>query len=65
MSRHSHVGYTGVYWSQQFHDLITMVFSIQRFSPVLWTLRGVRFQPSIPATSPRGHDAETQYSLLI
>jgi uncharacterized protein YbjT (DUF2867 family) len=29
----------------QFHDLIKTSFSIQRFSPVLWTLRGVRFQP--------------------
>jgi uncharacterized protein YbjT (DUF2867 family) len=29
----------------QFHDLIKTIFSIQRFSPVLWSLRGVRFQP--------------------
>ena len=29
----------------QFHDLIKAIFSVQRFSPVLWTLRGVRFQP--------------------
>jgi hypothetical protein len=29
----------------QFHDLIKTTFSIQRFSPVLRTLRGVRFQP--------------------
>jgi uncharacterized protein YbjT (DUF2867 family) len=29
----------------QFHELIETIFSIQRFSPVLWTLRGVRFQP--------------------
>jgi uncharacterized protein YbjT (DUF2867 family) len=29
----------------QFHDLIKVIFSIQRFSPLLWTLRGVRFQP--------------------
>lgn len=29
----------------QFHDLIKMTFSIQRFSPLLWTFRGVRFQP--------------------
>ena len=31
--------------STQFHDLIKTSFSIQRFSPVLWALRGVRFQP--------------------
>ena len=29
----------------QFHDLIERTFSVQRFSPVLWALRGVRFQP--------------------
>lgn len=29
----------------QFHDLIHTTFAIQRFSPMLWTLRGVRFQP--------------------
>lgn len=29
----------------QFHDLIKTIFVIQRFSPVVWTLRGVRFQP--------------------
>jgi uncharacterized protein YbjT (DUF2867 family) len=29
----------------QFHDLIEMSFTIQRFSPLLWTLKGVRFQP--------------------
>lgn len=29
----------------QFHDLIHTSFSIQRFSPVLCALRGVRFQP--------------------
>jgi uncharacterized protein YbjT (DUF2867 family) len=29
----------------QFHDLIKMTFSIQRFSPLLSTFRGVRFQP--------------------
>ena len=29
----------------QFHELIETIFSIQRFSPVLWTLRRVRFQP--------------------
>ncbi|MFL6085275.1 MAG: SDR family oxidoreductase [Mycobacterium sp.] len=40
----SGVGHT-VLRATQFHDLIEMSFSIQRFSPVLWTLRGVRFQP--------------------
>src|SRR5215208_5427795 len=40
----SGVGHT-VLRATQFHDLIKMTFSIQRFSPVLWTLRGVRFQP--------------------
>src|ERR1700754_4486554 len=29
----------------QFHDLIKMTFSIQRFSPLLCALRGVLFQP--------------------
>ena len=29
----------------QFHDLIKMIFSIQRFPPLLCALRGVRFQP--------------------
>jgi len=29
----------------QFHDLINTSFSIQRYSPVLWALRDVRFQP--------------------
>ncbi len=29
----------------QFHDLITTTFAIQRFSPVLWAARDVRFQP--------------------
>lgn len=29
----------------QFHDLIGAIFAVQRFSPVLWALRGVRFQP--------------------
>jgi len=29
----------------QFHDLIATIFSIQRYSPVLWALRDVRFQP--------------------
>jgi uncharacterized protein YbjT (DUF2867 family) len=40
----SGVGHT-VLRATQFHDLIEVTFSIQRFSPVLWTLRGVRFQP--------------------
>jgi uncharacterized protein YbjT (DUF2867 family) len=40
----SAVGHT-VLRATQFHDLIKVIFSIQRFSPVLWTLRGVRFQP--------------------
>jgi uncharacterized protein YbjT (DUF2867 family) len=38
------VGHT-ILRATQFHDLIKMSFSIQRFSPVLWTLRGVQFQP--------------------
>jgi uncharacterized protein YbjT (DUF2867 family) len=29
----------------QFHDLIETMFSVQRFSPVLVALKGVRFQP--------------------
>jgi uncharacterized protein YbjT (DUF2867 family) len=40
----STVGHT-VLRATQFHDLIKVIFSIQRFSPVVWTLRGVRFQP--------------------
>ena len=40
----SAVGHT-VLRATQFHDLIKVIFSIQRFSPLLWTLRGVRFQP--------------------
>ena len=40
----SGVGHT-VLRATQFHDLINTMFSIQRFSPLLWTLRGVRFQP--------------------
>ena len=40
----SGVGHT-VLRATQFHDLIKTIFSIQRFSPVLSTLRGVRFQP--------------------
>jgi uncharacterized protein YbjT (DUF2867 family) len=40
----SGVGHT-VLRATQFHDLINTIFSIQRFSPVLSTLRGVRFQP--------------------
>lgn len=40
----SGIGHT-VLRATQFHDLIAMTFSAQRFSPALWTLRGVRFQP--------------------
>jgi uncharacterized protein YbjT (DUF2867 family) len=40
----SGVGHT-VLRATQFHDVIKMSFSIQPFSPALWTLRGVRFQP--------------------
>ncbi|MFI5510403.1 SDR family oxidoreductase [Mycobacterium sp. NPDC051804] len=40
----SGVGYT-VLRATQFHDLITTSFAIQRYSPVMWALRGVRFQP--------------------
>jgi uncharacterized protein YbjT (DUF2867 family) len=40
----SGVGHT-VLRATQFHDLIKAIFSVQRFSPVLWTLRGVWFQP--------------------
>jgi uncharacterized protein YbjT (DUF2867 family) len=40
----SGVGHT-VLRATQFHDLIKTIFSIQRFSPALLTLRGVRFQP--------------------
>lgn len=40
----SGIGYT-ILRATQFHELIEKSFSVQRFSPVLWTLRGVRFQP--------------------
>ena len=40
----SGLGHT-VVRATQFHDLINAVFSVQRFSPVLLALRGVRFQP--------------------
>jgi uncharacterized protein YbjT (DUF2867 family) len=40
----SGVGHT-VLRATQFHDLIKVIFATQRFSPVLWALRGVRFQP--------------------
>jgi uncharacterized protein YbjT (DUF2867 family) len=40
----SGIGHT-VIRATQFHDLIKITFSLQRFSPVLWTLHGVRFQP--------------------
>ncbi|MCV7282721.1 NAD(P)H-binding protein [Mycolicibacterium flavescens] len=29
----------------QFHELLRTMFAVQRYSPVLWALRGVRFQP--------------------
>lgn len=38
------IGHT-VQRATQFHDLIRTSFTVQRYSPVLWTLRGVRFQP--------------------
>jgi uncharacterized protein YbjT (DUF2867 family) len=40
----SGIGHT-VLRATQFHDLIKMSFMIQRFSPLLCTLKGVRFQP--------------------
>lgn len=40
----SGVGHT-IQRATQFHDLILTSFTAQRYSPVLWTLRGVRFQP--------------------
>jgi uncharacterized protein YbjT (DUF2867 family) len=40
----SGVGHT-ILRATQFHDLIQVIFAVQRFSPVLWSLRGVRFQP--------------------
>jgi uncharacterized protein YbjT (DUF2867 family) len=40
----SGIGHT-VLRATQFHDLIETTFAIQRFSPVLWAVRGVRFQP--------------------
>jgi uncharacterized protein YbjT (DUF2867 family) len=40
----SGVGHT-VLRATQFHDLIKMSFTIQRFSPLLCTLKDVRFQP--------------------
>jgi uncharacterized protein YbjT (DUF2867 family) len=40
----SGVGHT-VLRATQFHDLVTATLSVQRFSPALWTLRDVRFQP--------------------
>ena len=40
----SGVGHT-VLRATQFHDLIKMSCSVQRYSPLLCTLRGVRFQP--------------------
>jgi uncharacterized protein YbjT (DUF2867 family) len=40
----SGVGHT-VLRATQFHDLVATIFSAQRFSPVLFALRGVDFQP--------------------
>lgn len=40
----SGIGHT-VLRATQFHNLIETTFAVQRFSPVLCTLRGVRFQP--------------------
>jgi uncharacterized protein YbjT (DUF2867 family) len=40
----SSLGHT-VLRATQFHELIEKIFTAQRFSPVLWTLGGVRFQP--------------------
>jgi uncharacterized protein YbjT (DUF2867 family) len=40
----SGVGHT-VLRATQFHDLIDRIFAIQRFSPALWAMRGVKFQP--------------------
>jgi uncharacterized protein YbjT (DUF2867 family) len=40
----SGIGHT-VLRATQFHDLVKMTFALQRFSPVLCTLRGARFQP--------------------
>lgn len=38
------IGHT-VLRATQFHNLIHTIFSVQRYSPLLWTLRRVRFQP--------------------
>jgi uncharacterized protein YbjT (DUF2867 family) len=40
----SGIGHT-VLRATQFHDLIKLTFSIQRFTPVLWAMRGAQFQP--------------------
>lgn len=40
----SGVGHT-ILRATQFHELIEKTFSVQRFSPLLWALRDVRFQP--------------------
>ncbi|MBU9763534.1 NAD-dependent epimerase/dehydratase family protein [Mycobacterium sp. TNTM28] len=40
----SGIGHT-ILRATQFHELIEKMFSAQRFSPVLWALRGVSFQP--------------------
>jgi uncharacterized protein YbjT (DUF2867 family) len=40
----SGLGHT-VLRATQFHELIALMFSAQRFSPVLWAVRDARFQP--------------------
>ena len=40
----SRVGHT-VLRATQFHDLISTSFALQRYSPLLWAFKGVRFQP--------------------
>ncbi|OBG84184.1 epimerase [Mycobacterium sp. E802] len=40
----SGVGHT-ILRATQFHELIEKTFSLQRFSPFLWALRDIRFQP--------------------
>ncbi|MGV9799756.1 SDR family oxidoreductase, partial [Mycobacterium sp. NPDC003449] len=40
----SGIGHT-ILRATQFHELIEKIFALQRFSPVLWAMRDVRFQP--------------------
>ncbi len=54
----SGIGHT-VLRATQFHDLIRTTFAIQRFSPALATLRGVRFQPIDT------HDVATRLVALV